>query len=40
MIPAELLGLPDLARTQALYIHEITKIVMIGENEELMFATF
>ena len=40
MILAELLGPPDLARTQALCIHETTKVVMIGKTEDLVFATF
>ena len=40
MIPAKLLGPLDLARTQALYIHETTKVVMIGKNKDLVFATF
>ena len=30
MVPKELLGLPDLTRAQALYIHEPKKVVMVG----------
>ena len=40
MVLAELLGLPDMARIQALCIHETTKVVMIGKNKNLVFATF
>ena len=40
MVPAKLLGPSDLAKTRALYIHETTKVVMIGKNDDLMFATF
>ena len=40
MILAELLGLLNLARTQVLCIHETTKVVIIGKNESLVFATF
>ena len=40
MIAAEFLGPPDLARTQTLCIHEMTKVVMISKNENLVFAIF
>ena len=40
MISAELLGLPDLAKTQALSIHKTIKVGMIDKNKEFVFATF
>ena len=37
MLSRKLLSSADLARTQALYIYETTKVVKIGKNKELMF---
>ena len=30
----------DLAKTQALRIHELLKVIVVGENKDLVFATF
>ena len=40
MIARKLLSLADLARTQALRMHESSKVIVVSENEELVFATF
>ena len=40
MIARKLLSLADLAKTQALCIHELLKVIMVGENEDLVFASF
>ena len=40
MIPRELLGPLDLIKAQTLYIHELTKIVMVSKDKDLIFATF
>ena len=40
MISGELLGPADLLEAQTLYIHETTKIIMIGEYKHLVLATF
>ncbi len=34
----KLLGLADLTRAQAFYIHESTKVVMVSKDEDLVFA--
>ena len=38
VVPKEFLGPSDLPGTQALSIHKSTEIVMIGEDEDLVFA--
>ena len=38
MVPREFLGQSDLPGTQALGIHESTEIVIISEDEDLVFA--
>ena len=38
MVPKEFLGPSDLLGTQALGIHESAEIVMVGEDENLVFA--
>ncbi len=38
MVPKEFLGPSDLSRTQALGIHESAEIVIVGEDEDLVFA--
>ena len=40
MIPAKLLGPPDLPITQALHIYETTNVVIMSKNKDLVFATF
>ena len=40
MIPKEFLGLGDLSGAQILYIHEVTKIVVIYEDKYLMLVIF
>ena len=40
MILRELLGLTDLSGTQALRIHEITEVIMVRKDENLMLAAF
>ena len=40
MIPKELLVLANPARSQTFHIYKIAKIIMIGKNEEFVFATF
>ena len=39
-IARKLLSLADLAKTQALCIHESSTIIVISENDNLVFATF
>ena len=38
VVPREFLGPSDLPKTQALGIHESAEIVMVGEDEDLVFA--
>ena len=38
VVPREFLGPSGLLRTQALGIHESTEIVIVGEDEDLVFA--
>ena len=40
MIARKLLSPADLARTQALLIHELSKVILVSENEDLVFETF
>ena len=40
MVVQELLGPMDLSGAQAFYIHEVTKVVLVCEDENLVFATF
>ena len=40
MVLGELLGLADLSGAQTLRIHEATKVVVVCEDEHLVFATF
>lgn len=36
----KLLGLTDLARAQALYIHILTEVIIVSKNKDLVFAVF
>ncbi len=36
----KLLGLADLARAQTFHIYELTKVVIVSEDKDLVFATF
>ena len=38
MVTRELLGPADLARAQALYIHESTEVVVVRKDEDLVFS--
>ncbi len=38
VVPGEFLGPSDRPGTQALCIHELTEIVMVGEDKDLVFA--
>ena len=40
VVSRELLGLADLLRAQAFCIHELTEVIMISEDENLVFAAF
>ena len=40
MIARKHLSLADLAETEVLYIHELSKVIVVGKNKDLMFATF
>ena len=40
VILKELLGSADLTRAQAFCIHELTKVVLVSKNENLIFAAF
>ncbi len=40
MVLKELLGLADLVGAQTLCIHELTEVVVVNEDEDLMFAVF
>ena len=40
MITKELLGLSDLAKAQALCIHESTELIVVHKNKDLVFAAF
>lgn len=40
MVTRELLGLPDLERAQASCIYKLAKVVVIYENENLIFIAF
>ncbi len=40
VVSRKLLGPTDLARAQTLYIHELTEVVMVSEDKDLMFAAF
>ncbi len=40
VIPEEFLGPTDLPGTQALGIHESAEIVVVGEDQNLIFAVF
>ena len=40
MVIWEFLDSPNLIRTQAFYVYEITKIVVINKNKKFVFATF
>lgn len=40
MVPRELLGPPDLSGAQALCIHELAKVVVVGEHKDFVFAAF
>lgn len=39
VISREFLGLADLTRTQALHIHKLMEVVVVGKNKDLIFAT-
>ena len=40
MVAKKLLSPVDLARTQAFCIHELSKIIVVSENKDLVFTTF
>ena len=40
MLLKDFLSLADLSRAQALYIHKITKVIVVFKFKNLMFATF
>lgn len=40
VVPKEFLGLLDLPGAQALTIHKTGMIIVIGQDEDLVFATF
>ena len=40
MIAKKLLSPADLAKTQALRIHELSKVIVVSKNKDLVFATF
>ena len=40
MIAKKLLSPADLAKTQALHIYKLLKVIVVGENKDLVFATF
>ena len=40
MLLKELLGQIDLARAQVFYIYELTKVIMVNKDKNLIFATF
>ncbi len=40
VILSELLGPADLARAQTLCIHELTEVVIVSEDKNLIFAAF
>ncbi len=40
MVLRELFGSVDLTRAQAFYIYELTEIIMVSKDEDLVFATF
>ena len=40
MIPREFFGPPDLTRAQTLRIYELTKVIVVSKDKDLMFATF
>ncbi len=40
MVSRELLGPADLIRAQAFCIHELTEVVMVNKDEDLVFAAF
>ena len=40
MVAKKLLIPADFARAQTFYIHELSKVIMVSENEDLVFAAF
>ena len=40
MVANKLLSLADLARAQTLCIHELSKIIVVSENEDYVFSAF
>ena len=40
MIAKKLLSPADLAKTQALHIHELLKVIVVNDNKKLVFAIF
>ena len=40
MVTKELLGPPDVLRAQALCIHELTEVVVVRKDKDLVFAIF
>ena len=40
VVSRELLGPTDLTRAQALCIHELTEVIMVNKNKDLVFTTF
>ena len=40
MVMRKFLSLTNLAKAQALYIHELSKVIVVRENKNLVFAAF
>lgn len=40
IVPREFLGPADLSKAQAFYIHELTKIVMVGQYKDFVLTAF
>ena len=40
MVSRKLLGPPDLIKAQTLYIYKLTKVVVVGQDKDLVFAVF
>lgn len=40
VVSREVLDSADLARAQALYIHQLTGVIIVNKNKNLVFATF
>lgn len=40
VVSKKLFGLADLTRAQTFHIHELTKVVMVNKDNDLIFAAF